>query len=147
MSESSLKELVNQKIVLIGVLGHNLDLHHTPYSHGQDAKRLPGVIVHAQMTTHIISLVLREQKLLWWLSDQVELLWITIWSIVGSLVIVVWQRSFSKVALGILALLTLIFSLSWLLLLNSGWILAIAPALGLLLAATVTSVYLEERHR
>jgi CHASE2 domain-containing sensor protein len=146
MSESSLKELVNQKILLIGVWGHNLDLHHTPYSHGQDTKRLPGVIVHAQMTTHIISLVLGEQKLLWWLSDQIELLWITIWSIIGSLIVVVWRRSFSKVALGILAFLTLIFSLSWLLLLNSGWLVAIAPALGLLLAATITSVYLEERH-
>jgi CHASE2 domain-containing sensor protein len=144
MSESSLKELVEQKIVLIGVLGLNHDLHHTPYSHGQAAKRIPGVIIHAQMITHITSIVLGEEKLLWWLSDQVELLWITIWSIVGSLTVVIWRRSFSKIALGILALLILIFSLSWVLLLNGGWLVAIAPASGLLLAAIATSVYLEQ---
>jgi CHASE2 domain-containing sensor protein len=144
MPESSLKALVEQKIVLIGVLGLNHDLHHTPYSHGQAAKRIPGVIIHAQMITHLISIVLGEEKLLWWLSDQIELLWITIWSITGSLTVVFWRRSFGQITLAILALLTLIFSLSWVLLLNGGWLVAIAPALGLLLAAIATSVYLEQ---
>ncbi len=139
--EQSLQKLVKDKIVFLGVVGHNHDLHHTPFSRGQQAKRLPGVVIHAQMTSQIISTVLGEQKLLWWVSDQVELLWVTLWSMVGSGIIIWLKPSFTKIALSIFAALTLIFACCWLLFLNGGWIIAIAPALGLLLSAAIAVAY------
>lgn len=141
MPEPFIKELVDNKIVLIGVVGYNQDLHHTPYSRGQQAKRLPGVVIHAQMTNHIISAVLREKKLIWWLPDKVELLWIGFWSMVGSGLIILGQRSFTKIAIGIFLSFTLIFGCSWLLFINDGWLVAIAPAVGLLISAGIASVY------
>ena len=138
---SALDRLTANKIILIGVVGYNQDLHHTPHSRGQQAKRLPGVIIHAQMTSHIISTVLGEQKSLWWLCDHWETVWIALWSTVGAGIIILGQRSFFRVSLSIFLSLTLIFVSSWLLFLNGGWLIAIAPSLALLLSAAIASYY------
>ncbi len=142
MPEKSLATIVKDKLILIGVVGYNQDLHLTPYSKGQQAKRLPGVVVHAQMTNQIVDAVLGEQKLLWWLSDRVELLWIAAWSLVGSAVVIMTKRSLNQITLRIAASLLLLLGCCWLLFLAGGWIVAIAPALSLMLSAAITAVYL-----
>ena len=141
ISDSALKRLIDNKIVLIGVVGYNQDLHHTPYSRGQQEKRLPGVMIHAQMTSNIISTVLGEQKSLWWLCDRWETLWIAFWSTVGAGIIILGQRWFTRIGLAIVLSLTLIFLSSWLLFLSGGWLIAIAPSLALLLSAAIASFY------
>jgi len=141
LPQQAVTELVKNKIVLIGVEGYNQDLHHTPYSKGQQSKRLPGVVVHGLMTNQIIDTVLGERKLLRWISDQGELLWIAFWSLVGTLTIISSRKSLSKMTWQIAGSLTLLFACCWLLLLNDIWLLAIAPALGLILSATMIAVY------
>ena len=135
-TDQSLTKLVQDKIILIGVIGHNHDLHYTPYSRGQQAQRLPGVIIHTQMTSQIISTVLGEQKLLWWVPNEIELLWIALWSMVGSTIILIW-RSLTQIAIATWAALTILFACCWILFLDGGWIMAIAPALGLLISAAM----------
>ena len=141
MPETSLAKMVQDKIILIGVVGYNHDLHLTPYSQRQQAKRLPGVVVHAQMTSQIIDAVLGEQKLLWWLPDRVELLWIAAWSLVGSAIVIIGKHSWSQITLKIAASLMLLLGCCWLLFLAGGWIVAIAPVLSLMLSATITAIY------
>lgn len=137
----SLKQLVKDKIILLGVVGHNHDLHHTPYSRGQQTLKSPGVIIHAQMTNHIIDILLGKQKLLRWLPDQVELLWIIIWSMIGSVIFLDGKKSFKAIALSIVLSLGLIFGCCWLLFINGIWLIAIAPALALMLSAMFSSIY------
>ena len=141
MSQPKIERLVKDKIVLIGVEGYNQDLHHTPYSRGQQARRFPGVLIHALMTSQIVDAVLGEQKLIEWVDCSVETLWIGFWSIVGSTIIFVYQRSPVKITLGITLALTLLFFCCWISLLNSLWLIAIAPALALMLSATISLAY------
>ncbi len=141
MPESSLKRLIDGKLVLIGVVGYNQDLHYTPFSRGQQAKRLPGVIIHAQMVGSIVSAVLGEQKSLWWIGDRWEMAWIAFWSIVGAVMASRYRNSFGKTSLSIFTSLTLILLTSWLLFLNGGWLIAIAPSLALLLSWAIAFVY------
>ena len=142
-SDRFLKPLVKDKIVLIGVVGYNQDLHYTPYSQGKQAKRLSGVIIHAQMTSSIVSAVLNEKMPLRWLGDRLEILWISIWCVFGSIIALLYQNSLAKMFWSILFALVVIFGCSWILLLNSVWAIAIAPCLGLLLSAVITAVCFE----
>ena len=140
-SDRALKPLVEDKIVLIGVVGYNQDLHYTPYSQGKQAKRLSGVTIHAQMTSSIIGAVLNEQKPLRWLGNHLEILWIYIWCGFGSSIALLYQSSLVKMFWSILLALAIIFGCSWILLLNGVWSIAIAPCLGLLLSAVIAAVY------
>ncbi len=140
--DSAFEQLVKNKVVLIGVVGYNQDLHYTPYSRGQQAKRLSGVIIHAQMTSSIISAVLGEQKPLWWFCDRLETLWIAFWCGVGAAIVILNKRSLLKLFWSIPTALAIIFGCSWLLFLSGGWLIAIAPCLGLLLSAAIASIYL-----
>ncbi|HEY9771388.1 MAG TPA: hypothetical protein V6C71_23330 [Coleofasciculaceae cyanobacterium] len=93
------------------------------------------------MTSQIVDAVLGEQKLLWWLRDRIELLWITAWSLVGSAIVIIGKHSLSQITLRIAASLMLLLGCCWLLFLTGGWVVAIAPALSLMLSATITAVY------
>lgn len=81
--DSQLKELVRDRILLIGV-ANGKDAHLTPYSQGNIAKRMPGVIIHAHMISQIVSAVLDQRPLLRWLPTWGELLWVGSWACVGA---------------------------------------------------------------
>ena len=139
-SDRLLAQLVKDKIVFIGVIGYNQDLHHTPYSRGQQAKRLPGVIIHAQMTSYLISAVLGEQKPLRWFSDRIEVFWIALWCGIGSIIAIIYRHSLLKLFGSVLLSLAIILICSWLLFLNGTWLIAIAPCFGLLLSAAIVEL-------
>ena len=129
--DDKLSELVKGKIILIGIKGHNLDRHYTPYSHGKQSTRVPGVMIHGQMTSNIISAVLDNRQLIWWLPESLELLWIAIWCGVGGGIMVIFDSTQSRA----IALMTALVGLgiSFYLFLNlGGWLPAIAPAWGIL---------------
>jgi CHASE2 domain-containing sensor protein len=145
MSQPEINNLVQDKIVLIGVKGYNHDLHDTPYSRGQQVKRSPGVVIHALMTSQIIDVILGEQKLLWWVPEGGKILWINFWSMIGAIIILgrnfTKKRSPLKIMAAIAVSLALLFICCWGLLLNGIWIIAIAPAFGLILAAIIALGY------
>ncbi|MEL6930885.1 MAG: CHASE2 domain-containing protein, partial [Cyanobacteria bacterium J06600_6] len=141
MPQGELELLVNNKIVLIGVVGHNRDLHYTPYSRGEQSKRFAGVMIHALMSSQIIDVVSGEQKLLSWASSSLEILWIAFWSAIGTVIIFSFRRSPMKIMLAIILALAILFFSCWLLLINGIWLIAIAPAISLILAATLTLIY------
>ena len=122
-------------------MGYNQDLHYTPYSHGRPNKRLAGVMIHAQMTSHIISSVLGEQQVIWWFCDRLEILWIAIWCVIGSAIVAASQNSRFKIFWHVSFSLAIIFGIAWLLSLQSAWLIVIAPALGLLLSAAIFAIY------
>jgi CHASE2 domain-containing sensor protein len=141
-SEHKIADLVKEKIIFIGVKSHNNDLHYTPYSNGQQAARVSGVLIHAQATSQIISAVLDNRKLIKWVSYQIELLWTLNWSIIGTGVILIsnWllekkQNLFLITIIAIaLILITLYFSY-FTLLLDGYWLPIITPILAFILSA------------
>ncbi|MEO0926156.1 MAG: CHASE2 domain-containing protein [Cyanobacteria bacterium J06643_13] len=139
--QSEINKLVKDKLILIGVDGLTQDLHYTSYNRGEQANRLPGVLIHAMMTGQIIDIVQGKQKLLRWVSEPLEILWIAGWATVGAAIILRLGRSPTKIILALAAAFGVLFYACWLLLLNGIWILAIAPALSLMVSATITLAY------
>ena len=132
-------ELVRDRIVLIGVTAASGgDTFYTPFSPAmpQDAK-MPGVIVHAQIVSQILSAALDNKRLLWYMPNWGEALWIWGWSIVGGAI--AWKLR-HPVWLGLsgAAALSLLSGISYGALLSSAWI-PIVPA-GLALVSTGGSV-------
>ncbi|MFO7031549.1 adenylate/guanylate cyclase domain-containing protein [Limnospira fusiformis CCALA 023] len=80
-------DLFSDRIVLIGPIAHSLnDLFFTPYSGTltRQGDRMAGVVIHANLTSQIISAALdgRPQFQVW--SHGMELFWILIWSGIGT---------------------------------------------------------------
>lgn len=88
LEEKISPEQIKDKIVLIGVTAKSIDdAFYTPFSAGRAAsQKMPGVAVHAQLTSQIIGAALGERKLLWYWSDWVEAIWICSWSLIGGIV-------------------------------------------------------------
>ncbi len=75
--------LVKDKIVIIGSTAPSIkDFFDTPYSSYE--KTQSGVIVHAQMVSQILSLVLDNKTQFWFWTETSESLWIVLWAIVGA---------------------------------------------------------------
>lgn len=89
-------DLMRDRIVLIGASAESLkDSFSTPYSSTlfTPPRLMPGVIIHANMTSQILSAVLEQRPLLRSFSEPMEWLWILAWSGTGA--ILFWQqRSF-----------------------------------------------------
>ena len=81
--DSKLTDLVKNKIVLIGTVAYeigNKDMHFTPYN-----EKIPGVMIHGQMISQILSAVLDGRTLLRWWPQAVENLWVWVWSFIGGI--------------------------------------------------------------
>lgn len=124
-------EQVKGKIVLIGFTAESagLDVASTPYGD------MPGVIIHAQMVSQIVSAVLDGRPLIWWWPLWGEALWILVWSGVGGMSI--W--SFRRLKHGALVTGIALVSLSGIcyaiLAFQSGWIPLVPPAIALVVTA------------
>jgi diguanylate cyclase (GGDEF)-like protein len=79
--------LVKGKIVLIGATAPSLkDTKQTPYGAGQREEFwVPGVVIHAQMVSQLLDVVLDGRSLLTHWPTAAELLWVWAWSLVGGL--------------------------------------------------------------
>ncbi len=132
----SLKELLNgevsaeeiqDRIVIIGYTDNadkNADLWNTPYGN------MAGVIVQAQMASQIVSAVLDQRPLIWWLPLGGEILWIFGWSTFGGLVIWWGSRSLRRSAAGAVVILASLYGACYLILVSSGgWVPLVPPAI------------------
>lgn len=91
-------DFIKDKIVLIGVDAPTIkDYFLTPYTQGQE-EVMPGVILHAQMISQIISAALGERSLLTVWPVWNEVLWVWAWSAVGGLLAWYWR---SPIKLGL----------------------------------------------
>lgn len=135
---------IKDRIVLVGYTAPSKkDDFGTPYSAGQQEKfKMPGVIVHAQIVSQILSSVLGNRPLFWFWTEWSEVLWIAGWSLVGGTL--AW-RIRHPLVFGLVGVITLggLFGISFLLFTQAGWIPIAAPALGLI--ATAGSVVLVDR--
>ncbi|RUS95305.1 hypothetical protein DSM106972_090810 [Dulcicalothrix desertica PCC 7102] len=124
-------DVVKDKIVLIGIdaIGSAKDHFLTPYTQDEQGQ-MPGVILHAQMTSQIINAALGKRPLLKVWSVQAEAIWILAWSFCGGLL--VWRLGRAPVYLALAASLNLVilYVICYsFLAYNSTWIPFVPPAI------------------
>lgn len=80
---------IRDKVVLIGTTAPSgKDLLPTPYSAADTGDfMVPGVMIHAQQTSQILSAVLGERPLFWFWPEWLEGVWITLWSVGGAILV------------------------------------------------------------
>ncbi len=127
--------LVKDKIVLIGSTSANSrDLFSTPYNIAGNLKQMPGVILHAEMISQILSAVLEGETLPWALPDWVEIAWIVVLTGTGATIMVLTQRGPVLITLGVSGLVvTCLVSVVCFQL--GGWVPVVAPMSAFFLSA------------
>ncbi|MEI2579874.1 CHASE2 domain-containing protein [Scytonema sp. PRP1] len=135
---------IKDKIVLIGVDAPTIkDYFLTPYTQGQE-EVMPGVIIHAQMVSQIISAALGERSLLMVWSVWSEVLWVWTWCVVGGLLAWCW-RSPIKLGLAVAIALSASYALCYVFLVQAFWIPFIPSVIALL--STGSSIYYVSRNQ
>ncbi len=127
---------VKDRIILIGYTAPFVkDDFFTPYSGGaRDNQTMPGVVIHAQNVSQILSAVLDNRPLIWYWSEWAEIVWIGGWALLGG--ILGWSaRRLWLFALLVAAALGILGGICWVLFLGAGWIPLVPPALGVAIAA------------
>ncbi|WP_434222033.1 EAL domain-containing protein [Limnospira platensis CENA597] len=134
--------LVRDKIVLMGTTAASLrDLHPTPFSAGKTTNHLmPGVMIHGYMISQILKVILEGESLFWFWPMWGEVLWLWLWSFLGGIFVVKFDRPLS---LGLLMAISTIalWSICFVLFGQKGWIPLIPPALGLLFTGAIVLAY------
>ncbi|MBD2164952.1 CHASE2 domain-containing protein [Calothrix membranacea FACHB-236] len=130
---------VKNRVVLIGITNQSAgDYFPTPYSNNQK-QEMPGVIVHAQMVSQILSAVLDGRTLLWVWPVWGEVLWIFYWSIFGG--ILAW-RIRNLLLLGVVGIVVIVVisAISFVVLLKGIWIPLIPAAVPFISSSSVVVI-------
>lgn len=148
------RELMRDRLVLIGSTAESLNDHfQTPYSSSLNdhPQRMPGVIIHANIASQILSAALDSSPLLRVLSDPLEWLWVLFWSFVGASVS--WkllkknpfkQSVLSSAGLTVVAIVVpggILLGCTYLAFLNGWWLPVITPLVSLGLSTLTVQGY------
>jgi CHASE2 domain-containing sensor protein len=136
---------IEGKIVLIGYVSEIArDIFFTPFSGSTEEPDLamPGVVIHAQITSQLISAALGERPLLTYWANWQEVLWIVGWAVVGGAIAYVGRRWWVFV-LGEGAAILVVYGISYSLFAQSVWIPLVPPLIALV--ATAVGVVLVDR--
>ncbi len=124
---------VKDKIVLIGTTAPSVkDLFLTPYNlSGEKNPEMPGVVVHAQKVSQILSHIENDQSLMWDWSNSGEIAWIWLWSVLGG---VIGWRLRHPITLGSATVVGVggLFGICMLVFLQAGWIPFVPAAIALI---------------
>lgn len=123
-------EAIRDRIILIGFTAKtstDADIWNTPYG------EIPGVLLHGQMISQLISATLDGRSLIWWWSMWGETLWIFGWSLVGGAIVWRVSRSSYLVGASAAAIVILYISCYGMLAYRSGWIPLVPPTIAMVM--------------
>ncbi len=142
--------LLQGKIVLIGSTAESLkDLFYTPYSSSvvTAPSRMPGVVIHANAISQILSTAIDRRPLLQTWKEPQELLCIFSWSMFGA--IWCWQQRYNSdrkryplAAIGILLGIGCLLGGSYLAFISGWWIPLVPPLLAVLASTVGVTAYM-----
>jgi adenylate cyclase len=142
-------DIFRDKIVFIGPFAQSLnDLFFTPYTSNLFSMndRTPGVIIHANIASQILSSALDGRTLIHVWSDRTEWFWVFIWSTVGSSLGWIYGGTRWTVYWLILASGGLII-ISYAAFLNGWWLPVVSPLLALVSSGMVVTAYIANVER
>ncbi|MGB3516486.1 MAG: CHASE2 domain-containing protein [Elainellaceae cyanobacterium] len=138
--------LIQDRIVLIGLVADNsssTDLFHTPISaYTWPVRPIPGVHIHAQMTSHLVSMALGERPQIRLWSWWQEVLWVVSWSIVAGFATYLAARPLYQ-GLILIGILVIFIASAYGFLLMGFWVPLVPGILALLLSGLSVSLRLE----
>ena len=127
--------LIKDRLVIIGESARSLDAGRlTPYSTFKNPPAVPHVVIHAQMTSQLISAVLDGRPLIWYFPEWLEVVWVGGWSLVGG--VLAWKvrrPAFLLIVSGVT--LSGLVIICYLLIVQAGWIPVVPPGLALVFTA------------
>lgn len=133
---------VKDKLVLIGTTAPSIkDLFLTPYNlSNEKGPAMPGVIVHAQKVSQILSTIIDGYPLTWFWWQEGEVLWIVAWSCAGGLL---GWRFRHPLTLGVVGLIAIggLFGGCFILFLHHGWIPFVPPAIAFISSSVAAISY------
>ena len=93
---------IKDRIVLVGYTAKEVDdFVPTPYG------LLPGVVIHAHMTSQLLSVVKDGRSLFWSWSQPMEMVWLWGWAIASGLAMQLLAKRATKQSLGHMTLVTI----------------------------------------
>jgi CHASE2 domain-containing sensor protein len=128
-------ESIKDRIVLIGVTDPSFrDYVRTPYSEGQPADfiQMPGVMLQAQMVSHILSAVLDRRPVIWVWAAWAEFLWVCGWAFIGGTLVWWLHRRPLHLILSSGASVLSLYGTCFAIFLQAGWIPFVPSALALI---------------
>ncbi|NER19862.1 MAG: CHASE2 domain-containing protein [Symploca sp. SIO1C2] len=142
-------ELIRDRLILIGSVARSLnDEFYTPYNRlmGNTLESTPGVVIHANVASQIVSAALDGRSLLKVWKEAGEWLWILGWSLIGaSLSWRFWQLRSPYLLIFIIFLAEAgLASSCYIAFLVGWWIPLFPPALSLISSAIVAPFLLEK---
>ncbi|MGI0482982.1 CHASE2 domain-containing protein [Geminocystis sp. CENA526] len=120
--------LVENKVILLGVSAPSLkDVFYTPLSsQKRDIILMPGVTLHAQMVSQLLSSAIDGQTLIWSWGEGKQFIWIYFWGLLGSISILLISRPLIMITAQAIAIIIIIGSgvifFFW-----GGWIPLVSP--------------------
>jgi adenylate cyclase len=142
-------DLMRDRVVLIGAVAPSLpDVFNTPYNNGlfSAPERMPGVEVHANFTSQIISAALDDRSLFQVWPDYIEWLWIFTGSLMGVL-LVKCLPSAPWIAIAVPIAQGMILGSAYSAFLAGWWIPVVSPTLAMGGSVLVMTGYLIQRER
>lgn len=124
-------EMFTARLVLIGATAPSLnDLFYTPYSVSlfKSPERMPGVFIHANIISQIISAALEQRPLLRVWADPLEWLWILGWGVVGA-ALSWFLKSPGKIAISLILASGGLLWVCYLAFLQGWWVPVVPPFL------------------
>ncbi len=133
-------DLVRDKIVLVGMTAASgRDLFLTPYNADSTLEQMPGVVVHAQVASQILSVVVGRDRLLWDWPEWGEVVWVVSLTAAGSMLMVLTQKGPILIAFGMGGLLG-IYLVSVVCFHAGGWVPVVAPMSAFFFSAAGTRI-------
>ncbi|HAN74668.1 MAG TPA: molecular chaperone TorD, partial [Planktothrix sp. UBA8402] len=129
--------LIKDKLVLVGVnsISAKDEGHRTPYSPDQEVR---GLMIQAQMVSHILSAVLDNRPLLQVGSKWTDALWIGLWTLLGG-VLAMFISDRTRIIITLATTAAVLYAVCWGLFLAAIWV-PVVPALFGLVGAGVLGV-------
>ncbi|MBV6624897.1 MAG: CHASE2 domain-containing protein [Rivularia sp. (in: Bacteria)] len=127
--------LIKDRLVIIGNGARRLDAGKlTPYSTFKEPGTVPSVIIHAQITSQLISAVLNNRPLIWYFSEWLEAAWVLSWSLIGGVLAWKVRRPVFLLIVSGVAVFGLIV-ICYGLILQAGWVPVVPSGLALVFTA------------
>ena len=154
------QDLFRDRIVLIGATAESLnDFFLTPYNNSAHGltKIMPGVYVHANLTSQMISAAIDGRRMIRGINEVAEWGWILFWSLLGSgISLVILERNLLRIdsisylqliLIGGLLPMGMVFLTSYSLFLWGWWLPTIAPLIALIISTVAVLGYYNQNQK
>lgn len=141
-------QAIRDRLILIGSTGESIkDFFYLPYSNSwfRYPQKIPGVFVHANVTSQIVSAAIDNRPLLNTYNKVLEFIWILLWGIISVIIFLTWRNLYA-IAFSLLVSISCLLLICYLAFL-AGWWLPLIPSLLTLVVTTVVLIIIRNRQR